>query len=185
MAVEEFTWDDPVGSYVGTWQRIVLDPRGFFARESSTHDLQGPIGFLLVTLGIGGLGLVLGGWGLGALPRLLVGGLVRTCLAAVLAWLVASRVFGGRGELEATLRGLCHAAALTVFIGVPGLRVLAELYGLFLALAAIEGAQRLDAGRAALTILATALAAAILHRALGLGTLFHAVHPAWLVGAWG
>lgn len=183
MAAEEFTWDDPVGSWIGTWQRVVLDPRGFFSRESPGYDLQGPIGFLVVSLAIGGLGLVLSGWGIAALPRAIAGGLVRTCLGATIAWLVATRVFGGQGDLEGTLRALAYASAMTVFLGVPVLRVVAKLYGLFLVLAALEGSQRLDAGRAALTILVTALAVAVVHRALGLGALLHAVHPAWLLPA--
>lgn len=183
MAADEFSWEDPLRSYVDTWQRVVFTPRDFFASASQGSGLQGPIGFLLVTLALGGAGLALTGWGAAALPLLLVGGLLRVLAAAFLAWLIATQVFSGKGDYQATLRVLAYASAVAVFVFVPGVRLLAKLYALFLAIVGLEKAHQFDAVSAVLTLLLAALVAVALTLGLGLGHLFHPAHPAWLLGA--
>jgi len=181
VPADEFSWDDPARTYAESWREVVFEPRRFFSEDRPGRGLQGPIGFLLVSLAIGGLGLAVFGWGAGALPRILIGGLLRTLVAALLLWLIATRLFGGKGDYESTLRVLAYASALTVFIFVPGVRVLAKLYALFIVVIGLERAHDVDTVRAVLTILVAALCALALHGAVG-GALFgHVVHPAWML----
>ena len=181
MGHDEFTWDDPVRSYIDTWQRVIFTPRDFFARDPSGRGLQAPIGFLVVTLLVGGLGLVVAGWGPIALPLLVVGGLFRVLVTALLVWLVASRIFSGTGDYEATVRVLAYAAAVSVAIFVPGVRVIAKLYGAYLAIVGLERAHRFDAVQAVLTLLLTAIAVAVLAFGLAGTSVLSPVHPAWLL----
>jgi hypothetical protein len=177
---DEFTWDDPVRSYAETWQRVVFTPREFFALDRSGRGLQAPIGFLLVSLALGGFGLVVAGWGPTALPLLLVGGLFRVLLTALFVWIVASRIFSGIGDYEATLRVLAYSSAVSVLIFVPGVRLIAVLYGLYLVIVGLERAHHFDAVQAVLTLIVTAIAVAVLAFALTGMSVFSPVHPAWL-----
>ena len=168
MAADEFSWDDPIRSYLDTWREVVFSPRSFFSEErlAADHGVQDAVGFLLISLLIGGVGLLLGGWGFWALPVLLVGGLVRVLIAALVICVIATQVFDGRGNYESTVRVLAYASAMAVFVFVPRLRIVAKLYGLFLATIGLRQAHRLSPASAVLTLLTSALVAFALHVAL-------------------
>ena len=179
MPEDEFTWDDPARSYASTWRRVLGAPREFFAAVPVAQGLQAPIGFLLVSLAIGGVGLVLFGWGWSALPRLVIGGFLRTILGAIVYWAVATRVFGGKGDYESTLRVLAYASAVTVFLFIPRIRILAALYGAFLVIVGLEQAHHFDATRSVLTVILSWVVALAVIYTLGIHHWIHPMHPAW------
>jgi len=180
MPEDEFSWDRPLQSYLATWRGVVASPREFFAVDRSGQGLQAPIGFLLVTLAIGGVGLAVFGWGFVALPRFLIGGFLRVVLGAVVFWLVASQVLGGKGDYESTLRVLAYASAVSVLIFLPGIRLLAGLYGLFLVIVGLESAHRFDPSRAVLTVALSLFSIFVVVHALRLDHVLRPMHPAWL-----
>jgi hypothetical protein len=180
MPEDEFSWDDPLHSYAATWRRVVGSPREFFAVDRTGHGLQAPIGFLLVTLALGGLGLTVFGWGFVALPRFLIGGFLRVVLGAAIFWLIASQVLGGKGDYESTLRVLAYASAVSVLIFLPGVRLLAGLYGLFLVIVGLESAHRFDPARAVLTVLLSMISIFVVVHALRIDHLLRPLHQAWI-----
>jgi hypothetical protein len=179
MPQDEFSWDDPLRSYATTWRRVMGSPREFFAADHPGTSLQAPIGFLIVTLAIGGGGLALFGWGFRAIPIVLIAGFLRVVLGGLAFWLVATRLLGGSGDYAATLRVLAYASAVGVFICLPRIRILAGLYGLYLVVIGLENAHRFEATRAVLTVIIGALVFGAVVYAFGLHHLMHPVHPAW------
>jgi hypothetical protein len=152
MASEEFRLDDPVGSYVDTWKRICLEPRSFFGELSRE----------------GGIGLAVFGGGLKGLLALVLVGLVRLFVGAALLTLVARQLFEGQGDYEASFRVLAYSTAVVVFVGIPVLKVLAALYGAYLAILGVERVHGIDPARATLSVAGSIVAGFALVYALGL-----------------
>jgi len=177
MAAEELNLDDPLGSFAGTWQRVVLEPRPFFAALPHAGGLQAPLVFAAISLFLGGIGVLVFGGGLRGLVALLARGVLRLFVAAAIIVLVGRNLFDGKGDYESTFRAISYSTAIVVFIGIPIVKYVAALYGCYLTILAIERAQTIDAVRATLTFAATAITGFVLAYALGLWPRLATLNP--------
>jgi hypothetical protein len=104
-------------------------------------------------------------------------GLVRIFIGAALVVLVATNLFEGRGDYEATFRVLAYSSAVAVLIGLPVIKYFAAIYGAYLVIVGIEKAHGIDAVRAILTLVASAVVGGVIAFALGLWPFLHRVNP--------
>src|SRR5579883_2823025 len=111
-------------TFAATWQRVVTDPRGFFAEMPETGGLRDPVVFLAICV---------------ALAALLV--------------LVAQYLLDGHAGFEPTFRAVAYGAAPLVLAWVPRLGVLALVWAAYLTVCGVERVQQLDRPRAALAVL--------------------------------
>ncbi|MGH7804962.1 MAG: YIP1 family protein [Candidatus Binatia bacterium] len=177
MAGDPLDFRDPIGSFVPTWRRILLDPRAFYESLPLQGGLQAPATFAAICLAIGGVEFLVFGGGLKGALGFVVLGLVRLFLGAAIVTLVAENLFEGKGDYEATFRVLAYSTAIAAFLGLPILKFLAAIYGAFLVVVGLEAAHRFDAPRAVLTLIATAAVGAALIYAFGLWDLAQRVNP--------
>jgi hypothetical protein len=77
---------------------------------------------------------------------------------AVLLYLIAGRLLGGRGSYEATFRVVCYASAANLFTWVPLLGLLAQFYEIYLAALGLSVVHRIGVGRAFVAVGCTATA---------------------------
>jgi hypothetical protein len=179
LSSAEFDPKDPVNSFVSVWQRVMLEPRAFFEGLPVTGGLQPPLTFAAICLAIGAFGFMIFGGGLGGFLGLLVIGLIRLFVGSAVVAFIAQQLFDGRGDYEATFRGLAYSIAPVVVIGIPVIKYLAALYATYLVIVAVAKAHSFDTVRAVLTILATAVVVLVLVHAFGLGRWVHRVNPLW------
>src|SRR5581483_8513997 len=111
-------------TFAATWQRVVTDPRGFFAEMPETGGLRDPAVFLAICAALAGL-LVL----------------------------VAQHLLDGHAGFEPTFRAAAYGAAPVVLAWVPRLGVLALVWAAYLTVCGVERVQQLDRPRAALAVL--------------------------------
>ena len=177
MAGDPLDFGDPVGNFVPTARRILLDPRSFFESMPLQGGLQAPATFAALCLAIGGLEFLVFGGGLKGALGLLILGFVRLFLGAAIVTLVAENLFEGKGDYEATFRVLAYSTVIAVFIGLPIVKFLAAIYGAFLVIVGLEVAHRFDATRSVLTLIATAAIGAALTYGFGLWGVAQRVNP--------
>ncbi len=177
MAGDPLDFGDPVGSFVPTWRRILLDPRAFFESMPLQGGLQAPATFAAICLAIGGVEFLVFGGGLKGALGLVILGLLRLFFGAAIVTLVAENLFEGKGDYEATFRVLAYSTAIAVFIALPIVKFVAAIYGAFLVVVGLEVAHRFDATRATLTLIATAAILAALTYGFGLWGVAQRVNP--------
>ena len=173
---EEFNPQDPIGSFTGTWQRIVLEPRSFFDQLPAAGGLEPPLAFAAISLGIGGLGFILFGGGIRGLFAVLLIGIIRLFVGSAIATWIAQHLFEGKGDYEATFRVLCYSTATAVAIGLPVIKYFAALYGAYLVILGLSKAHSFDTVRALLTGVVSATVGFVIVHALHLGA-FHCLNP--------
>ena len=136
-----------------TWRRVVTDPQGFFAEMPETGGLGPPTTFLAICAGANAVGHLLVGWGVRGMIAVFAWQIAGSALLAALLVLVAQHLFHGRAGFEPTFRVVCYAAAPGVFAWLPGIGIIARLYGAYLVLRGIERVQGFDVTHAVLTLL--------------------------------
>ena len=177
MAGEEFNPNDPVASFTNTWQRVVLDPRGFFDELPPAGGLQAPFLFAMICFGIGGVSFLIFGGGIKGLLALMVLGAFRLFVGSAIVALIAQHLFDGRGDYESTFRALSYSAAPVVVLGIPLVKYVAALYGTYVAIVGIAKAHAFDNTRAVLTFVATAIVGIVIVHAFGLWGLAYRFNP--------
>lgn len=134
------------------WQRVLTDPRAFFAELPEAGGLQAPATFLVICAAIRAAGAMLVGLSIGAFFTTLVAQLFWSGVLAAVLVIVAQQVFEGRAGFEAVFRVVAYAAAPTVLAFVPRLGILALLFSWLLMVRGVERMQAFDAPRAVLTV---------------------------------
>jgi hypothetical protein len=168
---QELQTDNLPESFPGVWRRVMSEPRRFFEDMPVTGGLQNPLIFLLLCLAISAVGFLLIG------PRALalwviVIGLVRAFLGALVLMVVAQQVFRGTGDYEATFRAIAYGSAPVALIWLPLIRPLVLLYALFLIIIGLERVQAFDATKAVLTVLLSAIVLVSLMWVFGVGHMW-------------
>jgi hypothetical protein len=153
---QELQTDNLPESFTGVWRRIMSEPRRFFEDMPVTGGLQNPLIFLLLCLAISAVGFLLIG------PRgyalwVIIIGLVRAFLGALVLMMVAQQVFHGTGDYEATFRVVAYGSAPVALIWLPLIRPLVVLYALFLIIIGLERVHAFDATKAVLAVLLSAI----------------------------
>jgi hypothetical protein len=168
---QELQTDNLPESFPGVWRRVMSEPRRFFEDMPVTGGLQSPLIFLLLCLGISAVGfLLIGPRGL-ALWVIIVG-LVRAFLGALVLMVVAQQVFSGAGDYEATFRAVAYGSAPAALIWLPFIRPLVVLYALFLIIIGLERVHTFDATKAVLTVLLSAIVLAAVMWVFGAGHMW-------------
>src|SRR5579875_684536 len=134
-------------TFAATWQRVVTDPRGFFAEMPETGGLRDPVVFLAICAALDGLGH--------GLVTLSVAAGVCMALERFAAGvaLAAQYLLDGHAGFEPTFRAVAYGAAPLVLAWVPRLGVLALVWAAYLTVCGVERVQQLDRPRAALAVL--------------------------------
>ncbi|MBI3769396.1 MAG: YIP1 family protein [Deltaproteobacteria bacterium] len=167
----ELQTDNLFESFTGVWKRVITEPRRFFEEMPVSGGLQNPLVFLLVCLAISAVGfLVIGPRALALL--IIVLGVVRAFIGALVVMVVAQQVFRGTGDYEATFRALAYSGAPVALLWIPLIRPLVALYLLFLVVLGIERVHGFDVGKAVLTLLLSFVAIGTVVWTLGLAHLW-------------
>jgi|SRR5579871_3907410 len=149
-------------SFAASWQRVVTDPRAFFAEMPEAGGLRDPAVFLAACAAIEGVGHGLVTLSVSAGLCAAVGRFAAAVVLAGLLVLVAQHLLDGHAGFEPTFRAVAYAAAPVVFAWVPRLGVLALVWAGYLTVRGVERVQRFDGPRAALGVLiAVAVLAAV------------------------
>ncbi|TMA78271.1 MAG: hypothetical protein E6J72_14480 [Deltaproteobacteria bacterium] len=169
----ELQTDNLFDSFSGVWKRVTTEPRRFFEEMPITGGLQAPLLFLVICLAIAAVGFLLIG------PRgfafwIIVLGLVRAFVGALVLMVIARQIFHGTGDYEATFRALAYASAPVALLWLPLIRPLVVVYLLFLIIIGLERVQGFDATKAVLTMLLAVVTVGAIMWTLGLG---HMVLP--------
>jgi hypothetical protein len=170
----EFTLQDPVNSFVGTVQALVLNPVGFFRGIAKRGDYVNPLVFALICGVING---VLGGilaflyslfsgdpnfetWG--ALAAL-IGNILLTPLFTLIGLFVGAGIFHllvllfvrpTSAGFEATFRVVSYASATQLISWIPLVGgIVAAVYNIVLSIFGIREVHATTTGRAALVVL--------------------------------
>ena len=162
----EFQTENFFESFIGVWKRVTTEPRRFFEEMPVSGGLQNPLLFLLACLATCALGFLIVG------PRslalwIIVIGLVRAFVGALVLMLIARQMFGGVGDYEATFRGVAYASAPVALLWIPFIRPLIGVYALFLVILGLERVHAFDTVKAALTVLLSAIVLAAVAWILG------------------
>jgi hypothetical protein len=176
-AAEEFDPQDPIGSFAGTWQRVIREPRAFFDALPVAGGLRAPLVFAAICLGIGSFGFMIFGGGIRGFVGLMVIGLIRLFVGSAIVALIAQQLFEGRGDYEATFAALSYSTAVAVFVGIPVVKYFAALYGAYLVILGLAKVHAFDTVRALLTAVASVATGLVIMHALHLGACFHRVNP--------
>ena len=168
---QELQTENLFESFTDVWKRVTTEPRQFFEEMPVSGGLQNPLVFLLICLTIGAGGFLIFG------PRgfalwIIVLGIVRAFVGALVLMVVARQIFRGTGDYEATFRAVAYASAPVVLVWLPLVRPLLGLYVLFLAILGLERVQNFDAVKAVLTILLSVAVIGTVVWTLGLGHLW-------------
>lgn len=154
MSDTEFLPQEGPKAFVGVWRKVMLDPKGFYREMPSTGGFENPIIFLSIC---------------GAIYLLLRMVVAETLTLAIISFflvvlayvlgpgilmLAAQSLFQGEGDYEGTMRVCAYAGACLVLAWLPYLGILAFVYAFYLIFLGTEKVHKLDATRAALTVLA-------------------------------
>jgi len=162
----EFNLSDPVGIFISTVQRAVLEPVDFFRGIARRGDLTSPLVFALIcyeiyTLFAGLLALVeVSGTseGVGAFIVSLILAPIFAAIglfigAGILHLLVLLLIKPSNAGFEATFRVTSYSSVTTLVSWIPIIGLIANLYGLYLAIVGIREVHGTTTGRAALVVL--------------------------------
>jgi len=161
----EFTYTDPVQSFISTVQRVVLQPAEFYRGILRRGDFINPLIFAIICYGIYAI--------VGALLRLIgigadvgFGGFIAAIVlapiyaaiglfigAGILHLLVMLIVGSGNSGYEATFRVGAYATVTSLVSWIPFVGWIASLYGIYLAIVGIREVHGTTTGKAALVVL--------------------------------
>jgi len=167
MDAAEFDRSDFIYSFGRVWKKVMTDPQGFFLAMPLRGGLGNPLVFAVLNLAIAGIGFLLTGRGVRFGIILLVWGIVRLFIGAAILSLVARKLFGGKGDFEATFRVCAYAAAPLTLLWLPVIRYLAVLYVGYLIIVGLQRAHEFDSVRAVLTVVLTAVVGLVLSLPFG------------------
>ncbi len=149
--VAEYNLSRPVGSFIELSIALVKDPRRFFAAMPLDAGYTAPALFVLISFlvpivlmtvrGAGPIGLLL-------------------FLAMVVSWpifvglihLVAVKVVKGQGSFQATFRASAYPNFVFLFVVIPFLGTLAQIFGLYLTAHGLAAVHKISLGKAILAL---------------------------------
>jgi hypothetical protein len=186
----EFNYQDPVQSFIGTVQRVVLQPVDFYRGILRQGDFINPLIFAIICyevftilsgiLAFAGIGQAQQGFG-GFIASLILAPIFAAIGlfigAGILHLLVMLIVGSGNSGYEATFRVGAYAAVTSLVSWIPFIGWIASLYGVYLAIVGIREVHATTTGKAALVVLIPAAVVILL------AIIFIAVIGAFIVSA--
>jgi hypothetical protein len=161
----EFNYQDPVQSFIGTVQRVVLQPVDFYRGILRRGDFINPLIFAIICyevftilsgiLALAGIGQQ---QGFGGFIASLVLAPIFAAIglfigAGILHLLVMLIVGSGNSGFEATFRVGAYAAVTSLVSWIPFIGWIASLYGIYLAIVGVREVHATTTGKAALVVL--------------------------------
>ena len=181
-SARDFSFSDPVSSFVEVVRRVVFRPVGFFAEIPRRGNFAGPLLFALICLEISAvLGGLLGVAGMGLDRSLgafigrvvfipIVGAIVLLTGTGVLHLLVRLVVGAENSGFEATFRVHSYAWVANLVGWIPIVGPLLSLYAIYLAFVGIREMHETTTGKAMLVVVVP-VGAILLFALLALVTL--------------
>src|SRR5215212_9557708 len=162
-AATEFTYQDPVQSFVSTVQNVVLRPADFFRGILRQGDFINPLIFAIICYevsailgGIIGLAFRSQGFGgfIGGIILAPIGTAIVLFIGAGILHLLVMVIVGSRNSgYEATFRVGAYAAVTSLVSWIPFIGWILSLYGIYLAIVGIREVHGTTTGKAALVVL--------------------------------
>ena len=161
----EFSYQDPVQSFISTVQRVVLQPVDFYRGILRRGDFVNPLIFAVICYeiftilsGIFHLAGIGGQRGFGGFIASLILAPIFAAIglfigAAILHLLVMLIVGSGNSGFEATFRVGAYAAVTSLVSWIPFIGWIASLYGIYLAIVGIREVHATTTGKAVLVVL--------------------------------
>jgi hypothetical protein len=170
----EFNYQDPVQSFIGAVQRVVLQPASFFSGILRQGDFINPLIFAIICYEVsailGGLLRLIGigtdiGFG-GFIASIIlapIGTAIALFIGAGILHLLVLLIVGSRNSgFEATFRVGAYAAVTSLVSWIPFIGWIASLYGIYLAIVGIREVHTTTTGKAALVVLIPAIVVLLL-----------------------
>ncbi|HSL00366.1 MAG TPA: YIP1 family protein [Rubrobacteraceae bacterium] len=164
-AAAEFTYTDPVQSFISAVRGVVLSPVDFYRGIRRQGDLLNPLIFAVICyevytllggiLRLAGLGVEMGiGEFLGALVLGPLFAAVGLFIGAGILHLLVMLFVGSRNAgFEGTFRVVAYAAVTSLASWLPFIGWVVSLYGLYLAIVGVREVHTTTTGKAALVVL--------------------------------
>jgi hypothetical protein len=171
---EEFNYQDPVQSFVGTVRNVVTAPVGFFRGIRREGDFLNPLLFAIICYEVsailGGLLSLVGVTGTKGFGSFLVGIILAPIGAAIglfigagILHLLVMLIVGSRNSgFESTFRVSSYSSVTSLVSWIPFIGWIASLYGIYLAIVGIREVHNTTTGRAALVVLIPAAVVLVL-----------------------
>jgi hypothetical protein len=163
VAGTEFTYQDPVQSFIGTVQRVVMQPVDFFRGILRQGDFINPLIFAIICYEVsailgGVIGVALGNRGFGGLIASIIlapiGAAIGLFIGAGILHLLVMLIVGSRnGGFEATFRVAAYSSVVNLASWIPFIGWIASLYGIYLGIIGIREVHTTTTGKAALVVL--------------------------------
>lgn len=146
-------------NYVDTAKKVVMKPVDFFKEMPTTGGYKEPLIFAVITAVIMGIGLTVITLGVGFLAIIFapVAVIISIFLAALLLML-CSKIVGGTGTYEGTVRIASYANIVNIIGWIPIVSIVGSIYGLVLTVLGIREIHKLSTAKA---IIAVAISIAI------------------------
>jgi hypothetical protein len=142
-----------------TWKAVITKPEEFFAQWDPAEEWRKVIIFNVICGLIGGVitAVLTFFFGLGAIIRYPLFVLVGTFVGGVVLF-VCFKIFGGKGDIEATIKMVGYTQAVRVFyVGIPFVgfifSFLAGIYQIWLLIAGGKVVHQVDSTKAAMAVL--------------------------------
>jgi hypothetical protein len=161
----EFTYQDPVQSFISTVQRVVTQPADFFRGILRQGDYLNPLIFAIICYevftilaGLFSLAGISGQQGFGGFIISLIlapiGAAIGLFIGAGIIHLLVMVIVGSRNSgYEATFRVAAYSTVVNLVSWIPFIVWIASLYGIYLAIVGIREVHNTTTGKAALVVL--------------------------------
>ena len=162
-AATEFTYQDPVQSFVSTVQNVVLRPADFFRGILRQGDFINPLIFAIICYEVsailgGIIALAFGNQGfVGFIVSIIlapIGTAIALFIGAGITHLLVMLIVGSRNSgYEATFRVAAYSSVVNLVSWIPIIGGILSLYAIFLAIVGIREVHTTTTGKAALVVL--------------------------------
>jgi hypothetical protein len=162
-AATEFTYQDPVQSFVSTVQNVVLRPVDFFRGILRQGDFVNPLIFAIICYEVsailgGIIALAFGNQGFGGFIVSIILAPIGTAIAlfigAGITHLLVMLIVGSRNSgYEATFRVAAYSSVVNLVSWIPIIGGLLSLYAIYMAIVGIREVHTTTTGKAALVVL--------------------------------
>ncbi len=148
-----------IKQYYETAKQIITKPIDFFKAMPITGGYKEPLIFAVITAVIMGIGLTIVTLGIGFLAIIFAPiAVVISLFLAALLLLLCSKIVGGTGTYEATLRVVAYSNVVNIIGWIPIVSILGSIYGLVLTVLGMREIHKLTTAKA---VIAVAIAMAI------------------------
>lgn len=139
--------------YVELVKKIVMKPVDFFKEMPTTGGYKDPLIFAIITAVVMGIGLTVITLGVGFLAIVFAPlAVVISIFLAALLLLLCSKIVGGVGTYEATLRVAAYANVVNLVGWIPIVSILASIYGLILTVLGLKEVHKLSTAKSIIAV---------------------------------